>query len=216
MNLVFLKTLVKMLPKYIVAAKIVHYSNQIPSDSLKYINSKAYNNVSFQDELVIETKPEYIQNILLFLRDHYNCQYESLVDLCGVDFPERSKRFEVVYNLLALKYNARIRVVVSVDEATPVPSSVSVFKGADWYEREVWDMFGVFFVGHPDLRRILTDYGFEGHPLRKDFPVSGFVEVRYDDSQKRVVCEPVEFAQENRAFEFNDEWNKLTKAVPFL
>lgn len=211
MKLAFLKTLVNTLPKYVKAAKIIHYSDKEPLNGLQYVKSNAYLENDYQDELVVETYPEYLPNFLLFLRDNYNCQYKSLADICGVDFPERADRFEVVYNLLTLKYNARLRIIVKVNETTPVPTVTPVYKGADWFEREAWDLYGIFFKGHPDLRRILTDYGFEGHPLRKDFPLSGFVEVRYDDSQKRVVCEPIEMTQENRNFEYNNSWEKLIK-----
>jgi len=131
-----------------------------------------------------------------------------MTDLCAVDYPERKARFEIVYNLISIRYNTRIRVKTSVDEVTPVDSVCDIFQAANWWEREVWDLFGVFFSNHPDLRRILTDYGFEGHPLRKDFPLSGYVEVRYDETQKRVVCEPVELSQEFRAFDFSSPWEQ--------
>ena len=162
-----------------------------------------------KEELTIYTNPEGIVPLLTFLRDHTNSQYRMLVDITAVDYPEREKRFEVVYMLLSLKYNSRIIVKVSVDELTPVPSVESVFPSAGWYERETWDMFGIFFQENKDLRRILTDYGFEGYPLRKDFPLSGYVEVRYDDSQRRVVVEPLEMTQEFRMFDFTSPWEKL-------
>ena len=136
-----------------------------------------------------------------------------LVDLCGVDYPEREQRFEVVYHLLSLKHNQRIRVKVATDEATPVPSVIEVFGAADWYERETWDMYGIFFADHPDLRRLLTDYGFEGHPLRKDFPQTGYVELRYDDEQKRVVYEPVSLRQDWRSFDFLSPWEGARRAA---
>ena len=154
------------------------------------------------DELRVEVAPEKIVKVLTFLRDDVNCQYNQLMDVCGVDFPEREQRFNVVYNLLSMKQNMRIRVAIQTDESTPVPSVCSVFNSAAWFEREAWDLYGIFFSEHPDLRRILTDYGFEGHPLRKDFPLTGYVEVRYDDEQKRVVYEPVKLAQEFRNFDF--------------
>lgn len=132
---------------------------------------------------------------LTFLRDHSSCQYKSVVDISGADYPTREKRFEVVYHLLSVHHNSRIRVKTYADEVSPVPSIVSLFGGADWYEREIWDLYGVFFSNHPDLRRILTDYGFEGHPLRKDFPLTGYVEVRYDEEKKRVVQEPLQLSQ---------------------
>ncbi|KAG9049777.1 hypothetical protein FS837_009193 [Tulasnella sp. UAMH 9824] len=140
-----------------------------------------------KDELTLYVAPQSIVPTLTFLRDHSNCQYKSVMDIAGVDYPTRSQRFEVVYNLLSHKFNSRIRVKTYADEATPVPSVCGVFRGADWYEREVWDLYGVFFSDHPDLRRILTDYGFEGHPFRKDFPLTGYTEVRYDEEKKRVV-----------------------------
>jgi NADH-quinone oxidoreductase subunit C len=157
-------------------------------------------------EVCVYTKAEHLCEVLSFLRDHSQARFRSMVDIAGVDYPERSQRFEVVYILLSVKYNARIRVKVSVDEYTPVPSVTSIYRAAGWFEREVWDMFGVYFEGHPDLRRILTDYGFEGHPLRKDFPLTGYTEVRYDDSEKRVVSEPVEVSQEFRAFQYSSPW----------
>jgi NADH dehydrogenase (ubiquinone) Fe-S protein 3 len=136
--------------------------------------------------------PDGVVPVLTFLRDHTNTQYKQVMDIAGVDFPSRSKRFEVVYNLLSLQHTSRIRVKTYADEVSPVPSCVDVYGGADWYEREIWDMFGVYFSGHPDLRRLLTDYGFEGHPLRKDFPLTGYVEVRYDEEKKRVIQEPLQ------------------------
>jgi NADH/F420H2 dehydrogenase subunit C len=157
-------------------------------------------------EVCLYTKAEHLCEVLSFLRDHSQARFRSMVDICGVDYPEREKRFEVVYLLLSTKYNARIRVKVCVDEYTPVPSVTSIYRAAGWFEREVWDMYGVYFEGHPDLRRILTDYGFEGHPLRKDFPLTGYTEVRYDDSEKRVVSEAVEVSQEFRAFQYSSPW----------
>jgi NADH/F420H2 dehydrogenase subunit C len=134
-----------------------------------------------------------------------------LVDLCGVDYPSKSKRFEVVYNLLSIRYSSRVRVIVECDELTPVPSAVNLFKSAGWWEREAWDMYGIYFSNNPDLRRILTDYGFEGFPLRKDFPLSGYVEVRYDDELKRIVTEPVETSQEFRYFDYTSPWEHHIK-----
>eukprot|EP00043_Microstomoeca_roanoka_P027204 m.13780 g.13780 ORF g.13780 m.13780 type:complete len:263 (+) comp7415_c0_seq1:67-855(+) len=165
--------------------------------------------VTGHDELEIFIAPSSIIPVLTFLRDNTLCQFKNLSDLCGVDIPKRQNRFELVYNLLSLRHNLRIRVRTYTDELSAVDSCFSVFKAADWYEREVWDMYGVYFLGHPDLRRILTDYGFEGHPLRKDFPLSGFVEVRYDEDVKRVVCEPIELAQEFRKFDFQSPWEML-------
>ncbi|KAM6445383.1 NADH dehydrogenase [ubiquinone] iron-sulfur protein 3, mitochondrial [Rhynochetos jubatus] len=158
------------------------------------------------NELELLIHPDGIIPVLTFLRDHTNAQFKSLADLTAIDVPSRQYRFEIVYNLLSLRFNSRIRVKTYTDELTPVDSAVSVHKAANWYEREVWDMYGVFFANHPDLRRILTDYGFEGHPFRKDFPLSGYVEVRYDDEVKRVVAEPVELSQEFRKFDLNSPW----------
>lgn len=161
------------------------------------------------DELEILTAPEGVIPVLQFLKDHHNTQFASLVDIAGMDVPTRQYRFEVIYNLLSLRFNSRIRVKTYTDELTPLDSACEVFKAANWYEREIWDMFGVFFANHPDLRRILTDYGFEGHPFRRDFPLSGYVEVRYDDERKRVVVEPVELAQEFRQFELSAPWEQF-------
>jgi NADH-quinone oxidoreductase subunit C len=165
-------------------------------------------------ELVILARRDAIVRVLKFLRDDVNCQFKQLMDLCGVDYPERENRFEVVYNLLSLVHNNRARVKVETDENTPVPSVTGVFPAANWFERETWDLYGVYFSDHPDLRRILTDYGFEGHPLRKDFPLTGYVEVRYDDEQKRVVYEPVKLTQEFRSFDFLSPWEGLPKVLP--
>lgn len=160
-------------------------------------------------ELELLVAPEGVVPALTFLKQHHAAQFTNLVDIAGVDVPGRAARFELVYNLLSLRYNARVRVKTYTDELTPVDSANDVFKAANWYEREIWDMFGVFFANHPDLRRILTDYGFEGHPFRKDFPLSGYVEVRYDDEQKRVVLEPLELAQEFRRFELSAPWEQF-------
>jgi NADH-quinone oxidoreductase subunit C len=157
-------------------------------------------------ELMLETTPDKVLALLAFLRDDPRCLFKQLVDICGVDWPEREKRFDVVYNLLSLKNNQRVRVSVATDETTPVPSVASLYSAATWFERETYDLYGVWFADHPDLRRILTDYGFEGHPLRKDFPLTGFVELRWDDVQKRVVYEPVKLAQEFRRFDFLSPW----------
>lgn len=160
-------------------------------------------------ELCLVVHRDTVARVLTFLRDDVNCQFAQLVDVCGADYPERPERFDVVYNLLSLTHNRRIRIKVRTDEAQPVPSVTGVFGSANWWERETWDLFGIYFVGHPDLRRILTDYGFEGHPLRKDFPLTGYVEVRYDDEQKRVVYEPVKLPQEFRTFDFLSPWEGL-------
>ena len=157
-------------------------------------------------ELVIEGRHEEILRTISFLRDDPVCKFTSLIDICGVDYPEREKRFEVVYHLLSMHHNQRVRVKVGTDENTPVPSLCSLFPNANWYEREAFDMYGIVFDEHPDLRRILTDYGFEGYPLRKDFPLSGFVEVRYDEERKAVIYEPVKLPQEFRDFDFMSPW----------
>lgn len=161
-------------------------------------------------ELCFTVRRESIRPFLTFLLNDANCDFRQLVDVCGVDYPERDERFEVVYNLLSLRHNFRVRVKVPVGENTPVDSVTDIFSGANWFEREVWDMYGISFKGHPDMRRILTDYGFEGHPLRKDFPLTGFVEVRYDETQKRVIYEPVKLAQEYRSFDFVSPWEGMT------
>ncbi|PAA68855.1 hypothetical protein BOX15_Mlig012101g3 [Macrostomum lignano] len=169
----------------------------------KYIQSA---DVTIFDELEILIHPEGVLPVLSFLKDHHAGQFVNLSDICCVDVPSRQFRFEVVYNLLSLRYNCRARVKTYTDELTPLESCCSVFQAANWYEREVWDMFGVYFTNHPDLRRILTDYGFQGHPFRKDFPLVGYNEYRYDDEQKRVVIEPVELAQDFRKFEYSTPW----------
>jgi NADH-quinone oxidoreductase subunit C len=161
-------------------------------------------------ELMITVRREAIAGVLKTLRNDGNCLFHMLIDITAVDFPEREERFEVVYNLLSLKRNQRIRVKVTTDEEKPVPTVIEVFPAAGWYERECWDMYGVFFSGHPDLRRMLTDYGFDGHPLRKDFPLTGYVEVRYDDEQRRVVYEPVKLRQDFRSFDFLSPWEGMT------
>uniref|UniRef100_A0A0N7ASB2 NADH dehydrogenase [ubiquinone] iron-sulfur protein 3 n=1 Tax=Gnetum gnemon TaxID=3382 RepID=A0A0N7ASB2_GNEGN len=158
------------------------------------------------------TDTDYPFQLLWFLKYHTYTRSQVLIDICGVDYPSRKRRFEVVYNSPSTRYNPRIRVQTSVDEITRISSVVSLFPSAGWWEREVWDMFGVYFINHPDLRRILTDYGFEGHPLRKDFPLSGYVEVRYDDPEKRVVYEPIEMTQEFRYFDFASPWDKMARS----
>lgn len=165
-------------------------------------------------ELTLTTTPENIIALLTFLRDDVQCAFINFVDICGVDWPQREKRFDVVYHLLSPRQNTRVRIKVLVGEDEAVPSACGVYPGADWFEREAWDMYGILFTGHPDLRRILTDYGFEGHPLRKDFPTTGFVEVRYDDSAKRVVYEPVELRQEFRSFDFLSPWEGTDYVLP--
>ncbi|GAB0094653.1 NADH dehydrogenase [Sergentomyia squamirostris] len=161
------------------------------------------------NELEVLVAPEGVIPVLQFLKDNHNSQFASLCDIAGMDVPCRKHRFEIIYNLLSLRFNARIRVKTYTDELTPIDSACEVFHAANWYEREIWDMYGVFFANHPDLRRILTDYGFEGHPQRRDFPLSGYVEVRYDDEKKRVVLEPLELAQEFRRFDLSAPWEQF-------
>nr|YP_010032390.1 Nad9 [Schizocladia ischiensis]QOW07604.1 Nad9 [Schizocladia ischiensis] len=168
----------------------------LPLRNIQLINS----------QVVLTVDPSHLIQVLVFLRDHTQCQYKVLSAISGVDYPERENRFEVSYELLSVSLNTRLRLKTYVNEVTALDSAVEVYSNANWWEREVWDLFGVFFRGHPDLRRILTDYGFVGHPLRKDFPLSGYVELRYDENQKRVVCESLEFSQEFRAFQFHTPW----------
>jgi NADH-quinone oxidoreductase subunit C len=165
-------------------------------------------------ELTVLVPGGEIVRVLTFLRDDPRCLFVSFIDICGVDYPGREKRFDVVYHLLSPRHNSRIRVKVETDEVTPVPSVIDVFPAANWFEREAYDLYGILFSGHPDLRRILTDYGFEGHPLRKDFPLTGFVEVRYDEEQKRVVYEPVKLQQEFRTFDFLSPWEGTDYVLP--
>ena len=158
------------------------------------------------DELTVILSKSILIKVINFLKDDKDFQFKQLIDICGVDFPNRVERFEIVYHLLSLSLNQRIRVKLSVKDGDMVPSIVSIFDAANWYEREVWDLYGVIFSDHPDLRRILTDYGFEGHPLRKDFPLSGFTQVKYDDTEKRVVNERVNLVQDFRSFDFESPW----------
>jgi NADH-quinone oxidoreductase subunit C len=165
-------------------------------------------------QLTLDARADDIVRVTTFLRDDPRCQFISFIDVTAVDWPAREKRFDVVYHLLSPKRNQRVRVKIATDEATPVASIVGVFPGADWFERETYDLYGVLFVGHPDMRRLLTDYGFEGHPLRKDFPLTGFVEVRWDDEVKRVVYNPVRLAQEFRNFDFLSPWEGTEYVLP--
>jgi NADH-quinone oxidoreductase subunit C len=165
-------------------------------------------------ELCIRVERELLPRVLSFLRDDPQCRFTVLCDICGVDYPDRPLRFEVVYNLLSMSHNRRIRIKVDTDEEHPLPSAVALFSSAGWWEREAWDLFGIYFAGNPDLRRILTDYGFDGHPLRKDFPLTGYVEMRYDEQQKRVVYEPVRLPQEFRSFDFLSPWEGMDKLLP--
>ena len=183
-----------------------HIAKQSNGDVLAY--SVTYG------ELSLSVAADSIQRVLRLLKTDTACLCHLLIDICGVDYPERSPRFDVVYNLLSMKRNLRIRVKVGVGEEDQVPTVAGVFPAAGWYEREVWDLYGIFFSEHPDLRRILTDYGFDGHPLRKDFPLTGHVEVRYDDELRRVVYEPVKLTQEFRNFDFLSPWEGMTPVLP--
>ena len=187
-SIIGFKSLIKTIPKYIKYAVFSH------------------------DENTIYTIPSNLLKICYFLKNHIFTQYKILIDITAVDSPSQSLRFKVVYNLLSIKLNSRIKIETCIDEITPVQSLTQLFSCAGWWEREVWDMFGIFFSHHPDLRRILTDYGFQGHPLRKDFPLSGYVQVRYDDTEKKVITEPLEVAQEFRYFDFASPWQQLQKS----
>jgi len=166
------------------------------------------------NELTLRVAPDRIVEVLRFLRDDPECRFVCFIDICGADYPQRTRRFDVVYHLLSPYKNLRIRVKIDADAENAVPSVIEVFPAADWYEREVFDLYGVLFSGHPDLRRILTDYGFSGHPLRKDFPLTGHVEVRYDDQAKRVVYEPVKLVQEFRSFDYLSPWEGTDYILP--
>ena len=165
-------------------------------------------------KLCLQRLKELLMKFTQFFSECGSLQFKQLMELCGIDYPEREERFDVVYCLLSLTQNLRVRVKVSTDETTPVPSLTGVYSSAGWWEREAWDLFGIYFSDHPDLRRILTDYGFEGHPLRKDFPLTGYVEICYDDKQKRVVYEPVKLAQDFRSFDFLSPWEGVKQMLP--
>jgi NADH-quinone oxidoreductase subunit C len=188
--------------------------NQALEDLAAHIRASMTNAISdhlvAHGELTLHAEAEHIGTVLTFLRDDPRCRFTTLIDICGVDYPERAKRFDVVYHLLSMHLNQRLRIKVMADEETPVPSVAALFPCADWFEREAFDMYGILFSNHPDLRRILTDYGFQGWPLRKDFPLSGHVEVRYDAEQKRVVYEPVKLTQAFRNFDFLSPWEGMT------
>lgn len=174
-----------------------YYLRTIPIVSYKY---------SLFNFHTLFVKSEDLLIVLTFLRNHINCQYQILTCVSGVDFPYKTKRFEIIYELLSVRFNSRLRVKIFTDELTPVASCFTIFPGATWWEREIWDLFGVFFDNNPNMNRLLTDYGFEGHPLRKDFPLSGYIEVRYDERKKRILCEEIEHAQELRSFNFISGW----------
>ncbi|KAI0005452.1 NADH-ubiquinone oxidoreductase 30.4 kDa subunit [Russula compacta] len=194
------------LTKYAEATEKLHnYGSYLMQCLPKFIQQFSV----LKDELTLYIAPSAVTPVLTFLRDHSQCQFKSVMDISGVDFPERDKRFEVVYHLLSITYAARIRVKTYAGEADAVPSATPLFSGANWYEREAWDLFGIFFKDHPDLRRILTDYGFEGYPLRKDFPLTGYTEVRYDEEKKRVVYEPLQLTQAFRNFEALSPWEQI-------
>ena len=165
-------------------------------------------------ELTLEVEKSSICRTLTFLRDAQGLRFKQLIDICGVDYPDRTPRFEIVYHLLSLQMNHRIRIKIRVNEDEAAPSIISVFKGANWWEREIWDMFGIPFTEHPDLRRLLSDYTFEGHPLRKDFPLTGYVEVRYDDEVKKVMYEPMNLQQAFRKFDYLSPWEGMTPTLP--
>lgn len=165
-------------------------------------------------ELTVRARADKIVTVLTTLRDEALFKFVQLIDICGVDYPERARRFDVVYHLLSLKHNIRVRIKILADDETPVPSVTDVYLVANWYEREVWDMYGVMFDGHPDLRRLLTDYGFQGHPQRKDFPLTGYVELRYSEEERRVVYEPVKLQQEFRDFDFMSPWEGAKYILP--
>jgi len=193
-----------------MSADLQALSDYIASSLGETIENRA---IAF-DELTIVVRREDIVRTATFLRDDPQCRFVCFIDICGADYPAREKRFDVVYHFLAPHHNRRIRVKVETDEVTPVPSLVEVWPAANWFEREAYDLYGILFSGHPDLRRILTDYGFEGHPLRKDFPMTGYVEVRYDDGQGRVVYEPVKLSQEFRNFDFLSPWEGTDYVLP--
>jgi NADH-quinone oxidoreductase subunit C len=182
-----------------------HIAQSLPGAALKAEAARG--------ELTVAVARDQVVRALTFLRDDPRCRFEVLIDVCGVDYPARAERFEVVYHLLSIAHNRRLRVKLSAGEDTPVPSVAGVYSTAAWFEREAWDLYGILFADHPDLRRILTDYGFEGHPLRKDFPLTGFVEVRYDDEQKRVVYDKVKLTQDFRTFDFLSPWEGMTRQV---
>jgi NADH-quinone oxidoreductase subunit C len=165
-------------------------------------------------QLTVTVAREHIVAVVAKLRDDDGCRFEVLIDICGVDYPARERRFDVVYHLLSVRRNLRLRIKLETDETTSVPSVVEVFPTANWFEREAYDMYGILFSGHPDLRRLLTDYGFQGYPLRKDFPLTGYVEMRYDDEQKRIVYEPVKLTQEFRSFDFESPWEGTSYLLP--
>ena len=183
------------------------FINSLITTIPKWIQYSVYS----KNEISFYIFPKFLVPFLFYLKNHANTQFKMLIDITAVDYPSRTLRFQVVYNILSISYNARLKVKTCIDEVSLLSSVTTLYSSAGWWEREVWDMFGIFFSNHPDLRRILTDYGFQGHPLRKDFPLSGFVEVRYDDSEKRVITEPIEVTQEFRYFDFASPWEQIQK-----
>jgi len=187
-------------------------------DLIDHIKSRlgdAVNSVDVAfDEVTVNARRAALKDVITFLKSDAMCKFESLIDICGSDYPARERRFDVVYHMLSMAHNHRIRVKITTDEQEPVRSIAEIFPNADWYEREAFDMYGIIFDQHPDLRRILTDYGFEGYPLRKDFPLSGYVEVRYDEERKAVVYEPVSLPQEYRSFDFMSPWEGAKYVLP--
>jgi NADH dehydrogenase (ubiquinone) Fe-S protein 3 len=193
-------------PNTVQRAHFIDFGRYVAECLPKYVQKVQ---LTSGEELEILIAPEGVLPVLQFLKDHHQAQFSNLVDIAGMDIPSREYRFEIIYNILSVRFNSRIRVKTYTDELSPIDSCNEIFKAANWYEREIWDMYGVFFANHPDLRRILTDYGFEGHPQRRDFPLSGYVELRYDDEKKRVVCEPLELAQEFRKFDLSAPWEQF-------
>ena len=193
---------------------MVETTNELGEYISQVLGEKVLNSSFEYGTLVIETNATEIVDVCRILRDDVRCSFVNLTDICGVDWPNREMRFDCVYHLLSPENNMRIRIKVACNDVDPVPSLTEIFPAAEWFEREVYDMYGVLFSSHPDLRRILTDYGFDGYPLRKDFPVTGFVEVRYDSEQKRVVYEPVHLTQEFRDFDFLSPWEGTEYHLP--
>ena len=194
--------------------KIINSDYNLIYYLINILNNKVGFKINYklnQNSIVIYTDKNNLKFLLNFLKNHYSLQFKTLIGITAVDFPERKKRFELNYFLLSYKLNIRLLIKTSTNDVTPIESIADIYKGASWYEREVWDLFGVFFSNHDDLRRILTDYGFEGFPFRKDFPQTGFLEVRYDDEKKYVLYEPLELAQEFRSFDFNSPWLNANK-----
>ncbi|KAM7538982.1 hypothetical protein Aperf_G00000047522 [Anoplocephala perfoliata] len=203
-----LRVLSESAPKVSSVEKLSKFGSYVADCLPKYVHKVE---VSHLKELDICIHPDGVLPVISFLRNHHNAQFLSLIDITAMDVPSRVYRFEVVYNLLSLRFNSRVRVRTYSDDLTPISSLTNLYQAANWYEREVWDMYGVLFSDHPDLRRILTDYGFQGHPQRKDFPLSGYTEMRYDEELKRVVIEPIELAQEYRKFDFKLPWESFDK-----